>query len=65
MENFKPDHSTFGGIIYYSDFNTDYSGKPSKNGSTIASRITGDFLFDIQCQKNLTEREIKKINKIQ
>ena len=29
MENFKPDHSTFGGIIYYSDFNTDYSGKPS------------------------------------
>ena len=29
--NYKPDHTTFGGLICQSDFNTDYSGN-STNG---------------------------------
>ena len=43
---YKVDHKTFGGIIYASDFNTDYRGKDTPNGSYIADRIIGDWIFD-------------------
>ena len=39
-------HNTFGGLIFASDFNTDYRGKDSQNGSSIASRILSDWKFD-------------------
>lgn len=42
----NPD-SHFGGIIYASDFNTNYADR--KN---IANRIVSDWNFDRQCQKN-------------
>ncbi len=54
--NYKPDHSTFGGIIYQSDFETDYRGKDNKNGSTIAQRIVSDHGFDERCRKNIEIR---------
>lgn len=46
------DHTKFGGLIYPSDFNTDYRGKDNTNGSQIASRIASDCQFDKQCRKN-------------
>lgn len=52
-ETYKVEHTKFGGIIYPSDFNTDYSGKCNTNGSSIASRIIQDQKFDEQCRKNL------------
>lgn len=57
-KNSRPDNSTFGGIIYYSDFNTDYNGITSRNGSSIARRISSDFAFDMQCKKNIENRGI-------
>lgn len=39
---YEVDYTKFGGIIYPSDFNTDYRGKDSINGSQIASRIESD-----------------------
>ncbi|MDE7016026.1 MAG: hypothetical protein K2P65_00425 [Lachnospiraceae bacterium] len=45
-------HTTFGGKIYLSDFNTDYRGKPKAGGSAIASRIAQDAKFDEQCRRN-------------
>lgn len=39
---YEVDHTKFGGIIYPSDFNTDYRGKDNTNGSQIASRIEAD-----------------------
>ncbi len=33
---YEIDHTTFGGLIYPSDFNTDYRGKDNNNGSQIA-----------------------------
>lgn len=53
---YEVDHTKFGGIIYPSDFNTDYRRKDNTNGSLIASRIHQDQKFDMQCRKN---REIK------
>lgn len=49
---YQVDHSTFGGLIYLSDFETDYRGNDSNNGSSIASRIACDWKFDNQCKKN-------------
>lgn len=49
----ETDHTKFGGIIYPSDFNTDYRGKDNTHGSTIASRIISDKKFDEQCRKNI------------
>ena len=40
---FDKEHRHFGGLIYPSDFNTDYRGDDNINGSTIASRIESDF----------------------
>ena len=47
--NYKPDHTTFGGIICQSDFNTYYSGS-STNGSSVAARIVSDWRFDESCK---------------
>ena len=49
--NYKVDHATFGGLIYQSDFNTDYSGNTNANGSSIAARIASDWIFDESCKK--------------
>lgn len=57
--NYKVDHTTFGGIIYPSDFNTDYRGKDNTNGSFIAQRIISDWKFDKQCKTN-RERDNRK-----
>ncbi len=57
---FNVDRSTFGGVIYQSDFETDYRGKDSNNGSSIASRISSDLRFDEQCRKNIENRERNK-----
>ena len=48
-------NSHFGGIIYPSDFNTDY---PS--GHNIANRIANDLRFDLQCRKNEELRNQKQ-----
>ncbi len=58
--NYKIDHSTFGGIIYQSDFETDYRGQDNNNGSSIAQRIVSDLKFDEQCRKNIENRERNK-----
>lgn len=55
-KTWKTDHTKFGGLIYPSDFNTDYRRKDNK-GSIIASRIISDARFD----NNL--KNIKKQNK--
>lgn len=39
---YEVDRTKFGGIIYPSDFNTDYRRKDNTNGSQIASRIETD-----------------------
>lgn len=39
----KEFHRNSGGIIYESDFNTDYRGKNNTNGSIIAERIETDY----------------------
>jgi len=57
---FNVDHSTFGGIIYQSDFETDCRGKDNKNGSSIAQRIVSDLRFDKQCKNNMENRERNK-----
>jgi len=59
-ENYKVDHSTFGGRIYLSDFETDYRGKDNNNGSSIAQRIASDLQFDEHCRKNIENRERNK-----
>lgn len=48
----QTDHTTFGGVIYPSDFNTESRGKPHTNGSLTASRIAQDLRFDETCKKN-------------
>ncbi len=58
--NYNVDHSTFGGVIYLSDFETDYRGRDNKNGSPIASRIASDYIFDKKCRKNIENRERNK-----
>lgn len=50
---YKADHTRFGGYICQSDFNTDYRGKDTPNGSTIANRIIKDQSFDNQCKKKI------------
>lgn len=53
---YKPDHTHFGGIIYLSDFETEWKGKKNQNGSIIASRIAGDKRFDEQCRQNIQNK---------
>lgn len=61
MGNAKPNRSTFGGIIYPSDYETDYRRKNNKYGSSIAQRIASDWKFDEQCRKNIENRNTKTI----
>lgn len=54
---YEVDHTKFGGLIFPSDFNTDYKGKDNKNDSIIASRIAQDQKFDNQCRKNIKQNK--------
>ena len=54
------DHTRFGGIIYPSDYNTDYRWKDNTRGSQIAKRIISDRNFDYRCKKNIEEMKRKK-----
>lgn len=45
--NYKVDHSTFGGVILPSDYDTGHSG--SRN---MATRIVTAWNFDNQCRNN-------------
>lgn len=57
------DHTRFGGLIYESDFNTEYRKDASKSGSSIAKDIISDWKFDEDCRKNALNRdETKKEN---
>lgn len=49
---FDKEHRHYGGTIYISDFNTDFRGKGSKNGSSIAKRIESDFKWERNLNKN-------------
>lgn len=49
--NYSVDHTTYGGLIYASDFNCEYSGSSATNGSVIADRIISDWRFDESCKK--------------
>ena len=51
--NYNTDPTRFGGLIYYSDFNTDFRGKDNMNGSEIARRIISDWVFDMECKCNI------------
>lgn len=57
--------TTFGGIIYLSDFESDYEPRTNKDKSSIiASRIMNDWRFDQQCKKNLEQvNRTKNFNK--
>ncbi len=48
---YEVDHTKFGGLIYPSDFNTEYKRKDNK-GSIIASRIVSDTKFDNNLKRN-------------
>lgn len=50
-------HSTFGGIIYFSDFNTEYRKSDPAHGSITARRIAQDLSFDEQCRQNILHRK--------
>lgn len=50
-ERFDKEHRHFGGIIYQSDFNTDYRGNDNTNGSIVASRIESDFKREHKLRK--------------
>ncbi len=54
---YAANHTTFGGIIYPSDFNTDHRGKSNPNGSPIANRITGDAKSEKQWKINREQKE--------
>jgi len=56
----KIDNSTFGGVICFSDFNTNYRGKENIGGSFIASRIVADWKFDKKCRENRESNNISK-----
>lgn len=58
--NCKVDHSTFGGLIYESDFETDYRGNDN-DSSWVANRIMSDWKFDECCIKNVKNRNKMKM----
>lgn len=59
----KIDHTTFGGIIYQSDFYTNYRGKDNTKGSCIAQHIVEDWNFDKRCKENRENILCKKWRK--
>lgn len=54
------DRTKFGGIIYSSDFNTDYRGKDNTNGSQIASRIEADWRREEKLWKKERNKNYEK-----
>ena len=56
--NYNVNHSTFGGIINFSDFCTDYNR--SEKSKSWAERIVSDWKFDEQCKKNTESRDRNK-----
>lgn len=52
-------NTTFGGVIYPSDFEPEQKKERKKTGSDIARRIISDWNFDKQCEKNIRIREQK------
>ena len=64
MENYKTetyhDATRFSGLIYASDFETEFRGKDKPNGSDIAKRIMSDWRFDDQCRRNCIARDMRK-----
>ena len=57
---YKTNHTTVGGIIYPSDYNTDYRGRDNTRGSAIAQRIISDRNFDYRCKKNIEMKNRQK-----
>ena len=57
-ENYSVNHSTFGGIINFSDFCTDHNR--SEKSKSWAERIVSDWKFDEDCKKNAESRDKKK-----
>lgn len=51
-EIFDKKHRHFGGLIYPSDFNTDYRKNDNTYESAIASRIESDFRREQKLYKN-------------
>ncbi len=58
---FDKEHRHFGGLIYQSDFNTDYRGKDNTNGSIIASRIECDFRREKKLYEYETQSYVRKV----
>ena len=58
-DNFKINNCTFGGLVYFSDFNTDYRSE-NNNGSPIAQRIISDKRFDMNCRNNIEKNSFRK-----
>lgn len=54
---YKTRYSTFGGLIFSSDFNTGYQRKENRYGSPIARQIEKDKHFDEQCRRNIENRQ--------
>lgn len=52
----------FGGLIFYSDFETEYRGKDQES-SSIAKRIFEDLNFDRYCKANVENRNRQQIFK--
>lgn len=53
--NNHTDHTTFGGLIHFSDFNNTYRGKDEIE-SPMARRIMSDWKFDQQCKQAIQSR---------
>lgn len=61
MTKTHKDPTKFSGIIYPTDFETDYRGNDNTHGSVIASRIAKDWRFDLNCKKNLEAGRSNKL----
>lgn len=49
--SYSVDHTTYGGHICQSDFDTEYCRKQDTNGSKVAAKIISDWRFDESCKK--------------
>lgn len=56
---FISDRTRFGGLIYFSDFDTN----PGAGTKNMADRIARDLRFDEQCRKNIEARDRFKTQK--
>lgn len=50
-KTYPVDHTTYGGRICQTDFETDYK-RENRYGSRLAQRIISDWSFDEQCRRN-------------